>query len=165
MPLACSNRQILSKEIKNKKITVISENPANCSDTYFTGAAIEGTSQLKITYTREDYFASAQYTFIGRSDPSLIFRIKEIMQQKYDQPNTSEGKSREGEASFQWLLNDGIKLVVQRKWPDTTTFLTYSLPEHIELLKAQQKQPPNKTYLADNAAGNNLPEKVDTSFF
>ncbi|MFT4837439.1 MAG: hypothetical protein ACI9IJ_002367, partial [Psychromonas sp.] len=34
MPLACSNRQILSKEIKNKKITVISENPANCSDTY-----------------------------------------------------------------------------------------------------------------------------------
>jgi TPR repeat protein len=165
VPIACTNRQILSKEIKNQQITVISENPADWSDTYFTGAVIKGTSQLEITYTREDSFASAQYTFIGRNDPNLIVRIKESVKKKYDEPDTFQGNIIKGEAHFKWLLNDGITLVVQRKWPDTTTFVTYSLPEHIELLKAQQKKSPNKTYLADNAAGNNPPEKVDTSFF
>ncbi|ABM02945.1 Sel1 domain and tetratricopeptide repeat-containing protein [Psychromonas ingrahamii 37] len=163
--IACTNRQILSKEIKNKQITVISENPADWSDTYFTGAIVEGTSQLEITYTREDYFASAHYTFIGRSDPDLITRIKETVKQKYGEPDTSEGEPMEGEASFQWLLEDGIKLVVQRKWPDTTTFLTYSLPKHIELLKAQQKQSPNKIDLAHNKVGNKTTKKVDPSFF
>lgn len=163
--IACTNRKILSKEITNQQITVISENPLNWSDTYYTGAVIKGTSQLEITYTREDYFASAQYTFIGRNDPNLIVRIKEIVKQKYAEPDSFQGKTIEGEASFQWLLDDGIKLVVQRKWPDTTTFVTYSLPEHVELLKAQQKQSPDKTYLVDNKSENKTTEKVDPSFF
>lgn len=163
--IACTNRKILSKEITNQQITVISENPLNWSDTYYTGAVIKGTSELKITYTREDYFASAQYTFIGRNDPNLIVRIKEIVKQKYAEPDSVQGESRKGAASFQWLLDDGIKLVVQRKWPDTTTFVTYSLPEHVELLKAQQKQSPDKMYLVDNKAENKITEKVDPSFF
>lgn len=163
--IACTNRQVLSKEIKNIQITVISENPLDWSDSYYTGAVIEGTSQLEITYTREDYFASAQYTFIGRNDPNLIVRIKDRVKQKYAEPDTFQGEPIEGEASFQWLLDDGIKLVVQRKWPDTTTFVTYSLPEHVELLKAQQKQSPDKMYLIDNKAENKITEKVDASFF
>lgn len=163
--IACTNRQLLSKEIKNQQITVISENPADWSDTYFTGAVIKGTSQLEITYTREDSFASAQYTFIGRNDPNLIIAVTEIVKKKYGEPDSFEGNLIKGEARFQWLLDDGIKVVVQRKWPDTTTFVTYSMTEHVELLKAQQQQSPNKMYLAENKTGNKKNRKVDTSFF
>ncbi|MFT6987964.1 MAG: hypothetical protein ACJAT7_003830 [Psychromonas sp.] len=46
----------------------------------------------------------------------------------------------QGKASFQWLLDDGIELTITREWPDTTTFVTYSLPEHQSLLEMQQKQ-------------------------
>ena len=34
-----------------------------------------------------------------------------------------------GKISFHWTLKDNIKLVINREWPDTTTYVIYSYVE------------------------------------
>jgi hypothetical protein len=137
--IACTNREILSQKIKDQQITAINENVNDWSDKYYTGAAIKGSSQLEVTYTRENYFVSAQYTFIGREDTNLISRIKNKLALRYGPPDMQDGEVQQGGVSFHWLLEDSIKLVVHRQWPDTTTYVTYAHPDHV-LLKQQQIQ-------------------------
>ena len=45
------------------------------------------------------------------------------------------------------FLDDGIHLTVSRNWPDTTTFVLYTLPENVLLLEAQQAQSNDKTFI------------------
>jgi TPR repeat protein len=135
--IACTNREILSQKIKDQQISVINENSNNWSDKYFTGAIIKGSSELEVTYTRENYFASAQYTFIGREDVNLISRIKNKLALRYGPPDIQNGEVEKGKVSFYWLLKDKVELTAHRQWPNTTTYVTYSHPEHI-LLKKQQ---------------------------
>ena len=142
--IACSNREVLDQQIKAQNIIAIEEKSNSWSDTYFTGAVILGSSELKITYTKGDLFASAQYTFVGRNKPKLIARVKTQLAEKYGEPHQQSGDLNQGKVSFQWLLDDGIELTVKRGWPDTTTFVTYSFPEHLSLLEKQQKQSTNK---------------------
>ena len=142
--IKCTNRDIFSQQIKSQKITAISENLNNWSDIYFTGAIIRGTSQLEVFYTQEELFASATYTFIGRNKLKLIWQVKKKLVQKYGSPSSSKGDVTQGEASFQWLLADGIILTVNRGWPDTTTFVTYLFPENQALLEKQQYLSKNK---------------------
>ncbi|WP_413699661.1 hypothetical protein ACLKMH_19930 [Psychromonas sp. KJ10-10] len=130
--IACTTREILRDKIKDHNIKVIDENLQNWSDTYFTAAVITGTSQLEVTYTREDYFVSAQYTFVGRSNPDLINQVKNKMVEKYGDAQKQTGDVAKGPASFEWTLQDGINLTVHRDWPDTTTFVVYSSPEKID---------------------------------
>ncbi|MFT6987229.1 MAG: TPR repeat protein, partial [Psychromonas sp.] len=90
--IACTDRQTLRKQIKTETIIAIDEDINNLSDTYFTGAVIRGSSELEVTYTREDRFVSAKYTFVGRSNPQLIGFIKTDLAQKYGQPDSQTGE-------------------------------------------------------------------------
>ncbi|WP_051303065.1 tetratricopeptide repeat protein [Psychromonas aquimarina] len=165
LPIACSSRELLRKKIKDQKITAINEDLNSWSDTYFTGAVIRGTSELEVIYTREDLFVSAKYTFIGRSKPDLITRVKNKISKKHGQPHSQSGDVKQGKASFQWLLSDGIKLTVHRGWPDTTTFVTYSLPEHVSLLEKQQAQSKDKSYKPQSKASDEISEIPEPGLF
>lgn len=145
--IACTTREILREKIKEQKITAIDENINHWSDTYFTGAIIPGSSQLQITYSREDLFVSAQYTFVGRNKPALISQVKNKLVEKHGPPTTQSGEEKEGPASFEWVLEDGIHLSVSRAWPDTTTFVLYTSPEKQRIQEAQQLQSSDKTFI------------------
>ena len=142
--IACANREILDQQIKAQNITAIEEKSNRKSDTYFTGAVIRGSSELKVTYTENDLFAHAKYTFVGRNNPELIAHVKTQLSKKYGEPHKQSGDINQGKAGFQWLLNDGIELTVNRDWPDTTTFVTYTFPEHLSLVDNNKKQSVNR---------------------
>lgn len=146
--IACTTRESLRKQIKQQKIIAIDENNNNWSDTYFTGAVIQGSSELQVTYTREGYFVSAKYTFVGRNKPALIGEIKESFINRYGQPDTQIGVESQKAMSFEWIMDDDIHLIVSRSWPDTTTFVYYFLPEKQTLLETQLKQSDDKNFVA-----------------
>ena len=133
-------------KIKEQKIVAIDEDINHWSDNYFTGAIIKGSSELKVTYTREDFFVSAKYTFVGRSNPALIGKIKNKLAERYGPPTKQTGIENTGPASFEWFLDDGIHLTVNRFWPDTTTYVVYTCQENKQLLAAQQEQSNTKTF-------------------
>lgn len=145
--IACTTREIFREKIKQQKITAIDEDNNHWSDTYFTGAVIPGSSELQVTYTREDYFVSAQYTFVGRNNPQLISHIKNKLIKKYGPATTKNDSKEEQPISFEWQLEDGIHLKIHRGWPNTTTFVLYSLPEKVLLLERQQTQSSDKVFI------------------
>ena len=137
--IACTNRQELDQQIQSQNIHPIDEKKDHWSDTYYTGAVIKGTSELTVNYTNESQFASAQYTFVGRDKPALINQVKKLLTQKYSEPTLQKGDTTQGKASFTWFLDDGIKLTAHRGWPDTTTYVTYLLPENMTTLMKEKE--------------------------
>lgn len=158
--IACANRDILRQQIKSQKITAISENLNDWSDIYFTGAIIDGTSQLEVFYTKEELFVSAIYTFIGRNNAKLIAQVKNKLVKKYGQASSSQGDVTQGKASFQWILKDGIVLTVNREWPDTTTFVTYLDPKNKALLDKQYNESRNSV-----DSENNINDEIQSDLF
>ena len=153
--IACTNRKELNQQIQSQNIHPIDEKKDHWSDTYFTGAVIKGSSELTVNYTNELQFASAQYTFVGRNKPTLINQVKKLLTQKYGEPTLQKGDTAEGEASFTWLLDDGIELSTHRGWPNTTTYVTYSFPEHMVKL-AKEKETRQLSKLQSNEQKINL---------
>jgi len=142
--IRCADRKLLRREIKKQSIKVITEDNTLWSDTYFSGAKIKGTSELNVSYTADDQFAQATYTFVGRNNPELIVNVKQQLTKEYGQPTTTKGDISKGPATFEWMLEDEIALKVYREWPDTTTFVEYTYPEHYNLQKKQQAKSMNK---------------------
>ena len=145
--ISCADRQLLRREVKKQSIKAISENNALWSDTYFTGAIIKGTSELNISYTAEDQFAQATYTYIGRNKPDLIINVRDQLIKDYGQPSISQGNLSEGPVTFAWQLKDRILLKAFRLWPDTTTYVEYTHPENLQLQKKQQLKSMDKSQL------------------
>lgn len=158
--IACTTRKVLREKIKEQGIVIINKN--EWSDTYFTGAVIPGSSELQVTYTQENAFVSATYTFVGRDNPKLVGLMKDKLSQRYGKPDKKIGTESTGPVSFKWQLDDAIILTVSRLWPDTTTFVHYFLPETKALLDIQQKQF-NDKYKTINKQKNVT--QVDTHFF
>lgn len=146
--ISCANRSLLRTRIAEQNIKVLKEDNLGWSDTYFTGAVIKGTSELTITYTREDNFAKALYTFVGRDNPYLIAKIRNKLSERFGEPSSNKGNIVEGAASFQWILDDGIILNVYRYWPDTTTYVEYQHPTNLEKLREQQQQSLDKLFVS-----------------
>jgi TPR repeat protein len=139
--IACTDRKAFDQQIKEQKITAIEERSNAWSDIYFTGAVIQGSNELEVSYTKDNLFASAKYTFVGRDKPELINQIRTQLSKKYGEPDARSGEIKQDKASFTWLLDDGVELTINRGWPDTTTFVTYSFPEHLALMTQQKEHP------------------------
>lgn len=144
--ISCANRETLRKDIKQQSIKIISEDDLAWSDTYFIGAIVQGASELNISYTRNDLFVKAHYTFVGRNDPQLIDKIKNKIILRYGQPNSHGGGITKSENSFQWVLHDAIILKVYQLLPDTTTFVDYIQQDNLALQIIQQQQSMNKLF-------------------
>jgi len=144
--ISCTERKQLREQIKKASIKPISEHDQKWSDFYYTGAAIKGTSELQIEYTRGDLFTRAIYTFIGRDKPTLIVKVKDELVQQYGEPQETKGNVDEGKASFHWILADNIHLNVYRDWPDTTTYVEYLQPDNLTIQVKQQAESMNKQF-------------------
>ena len=138
--LRCANRDAMMAAVKKGGASVKSENKNHWGDTYHTGNVLKGSSELSVLYTVDDYFASAMYTFPSRMDAQQIARIKEMVASKYGEPDSASGSVSLGEASFSWELDDGIRVVVSRNWPNTTTYLKYTHPENYQAMQAEQER-------------------------
>ena len=163
--ISCANRHLLRSKIKQQSIKVLNENDQKWTDTYFTGAVIKGTSELAVDYTREDDFARATYTFVGRNNASLIVQLKNQLALRYGEPTSHQGDVLEGKASFQWILEDGIILNIYRNWPNTTTFVEYVQPENHALQIKQQAQSMNKQFKSEEQLAREPHQAAISPFF
>ncbi len=136
--LKCADRDHLMAAVKNAGANVIQEDKQNWGDTYHSNNILDGSSELYIGYTSDNIFAVAQYTFPGSKDTSLVTKIKETIAEQYGQPVKASSHAELGTVTHQWNLKDGIELNISRGWPDTTTYLTYTHPEHFSMMTEEQ---------------------------
>ncbi len=93
-------------------------------------------SDLNYRVGASDFFAYAEYKFPSRLDAGQIGRIERMIASKYGRPNRTSGNPEFGNASYIWF-KDGVTIKVYRGWPDTTTYLRYSVPEMVKAMNAE----------------------------
>jgi hypothetical protein len=121
VPLKCAKRNEMMIAVKQGGADAKLEDKNKWGDTYYSSSVLKGTSELLLLYTVDDLFAKAEYTFPSRMDSDQIIQVRDFVSTKYGQPDSSSGSTSAGAASFEWYLEDGITLKVNRGWPNTTT--------------------------------------------
>ena len=106
-------------------------------DSYAVHGQLAGASQLEVCYTLGNHFALAQYTFPGSMDTALVKRVIDVVASKYGRPASFSGDVNLGNVAALWNEPGGMRIVVARGWPDTTTFLGLEDPATERRMKAQ----------------------------
>ncbi len=138
--IKCANRDQMMTVIKKGGAGIKREDKKQWGDTYYTGNVLKGSSELYVTYTVDDKFALAQYTFPSHMDTMQVRKVKNLLANKYGKPDYVSGRINLGKVTYKWYQKDGIELKVSRDWPDTTTYLTYTYPKHNKLRLAEMER-------------------------
>lgn len=137
--LNCTDKTALRLASKQAGANETREDDGYWYDLYDSSALLEGTSKLSIAYSN-DKFAEAVYQFDSSMDTHKVVEVRNMVVSKYGKPATSEGNPSLGPVSYIWKLKDGIRLVVQRDWPDTTVYLKYIHPANYAAMEAEQER-------------------------
>jgi TPR repeat protein len=137
-PIRCMTRGAFRQSIANTGGKATREDSSYWYDNYESTSLLEQSRELQVGYTSEnDEFARAVYTFPSSSDREQVLRIAEMVAIKYGKPRRQSGHTEVGEVSFEWVLPDGVQLIVSRDWPDMNTYLEYIVPERFAQLKRE----------------------------
>jgi len=137
VPLSGAIRDNLRYALKQGGAVAVRENYNYWCDQYNSSSVLKGTKELSVCYSTHsdpdgwgstDFFASATYRFPSKMDSQQVVNIQKMVTSKYGKPHHSSGNPSLGKVTYTWNL-DGVNLTVYRGWPDTTTYLKYSVAD------------------------------------
>ena len=137
VPLKCINRETLREAIKKAGGRPTRENNDYWYDTYASSALLDGSSKLLSGYTLAGDIAELKYEFQSFMDSGLVVKIKKMVESKYGRPRYSDGSPNLGPVTYIWTMGDGVEITVSRGWPDTTTYLSYVVPEYKAVMEEE----------------------------
>ena len=150
VPLKCADRDVLMVAIKDGGARAIDENKDNWGDSYFAPSKRFGPSKLFVSYTHENQFAIARYTFDNKLGLTTIGEIKDVIVQSYGEPNEKLILDTAGNQKYSWHFKDGIVVELRQNLGDKVIALSYTDPISFKrMIKAQQQQqsaPPANRY-------------------
>lgn len=138
--LQCADRNQLMTAVKQAGATVKSENKNHWGDSYDSSNILDGSNQLAILYTVDNYFAKATYTFPSDMDTKQVTRVRDFVSKKYGVPQYTKGKPTLGDVTYKWNLKDEIELKVYREWPNTTTYMSFIHPKNHQMMVTEQER-------------------------
>ncbi|MDR9468320.1 SH3 domain-containing protein [Marinospirillum sp.] len=124
-----ANRSELRTAIRDTDVTVVREVDAYPYDLYDPSDWWPGATEMVVGYLPEEQlFAIAEITFRSHEDTEQVREIAEQVQKQLGPWQRVLGRRAEGPVEFEWQQG-GLRIMVHRSWPDTTTYLTYEIPE------------------------------------
>ena len=105
------------------------DKPNLICQTFKSYTILEGTSTLTLYSTLDGELSGATYLFPSPVNPKKVSEVRQMVESKYGKPNLSKGKEILGKVFHEWDLYDGIKIQIERSWPNTDVKLTYLVPE------------------------------------
>ncbi|GIU32543.1 tetratricopeptide repeat protein [Shewanella sp. MBTL60-007] len=138
--IKCAYRDTMQPAVKRAGSVVKVEGEQYWSDTYETSKVLKDSKSLSISYTLEGNFAKAKYVFPSNLDADQVIRIRGFIARKYGSQDSIKGNAKLGEVTYKWTLDDGIRIIVYRGWPDTTTYLSFESPKHLAIYDKQREQ-------------------------
>ncbi|WP_404414931.1 SH3 domain-containing protein [Marinospirillum sp.] len=124
-----ANRSELRTAIRDSDVTVVREVDAYPYDLYDPSDWWPGSTEMVVGYLPEEQlFAIAEITFRSHEDTEQVREIAEQVQEQLGPWQRVLGRRAEGPVEFEWQQG-GLRIMVHRSWPDTTTYLTYEIPE------------------------------------
>jgi TPR repeat protein len=137
VPLKCATRDDFRMTAKEAGAQATREEDNYWYDEYDSSAVLDKSKKLLVGYTNDDELAHVQYEFPSHMDTNLVVWVRDLVKSKYGWPEDSQGSPVLGEVTYTWKLKDGITVKVARGWPDTTTYLSYIVPEAKSAMEAE----------------------------
>ncbi|WP_416886139.1 SH3 domain-containing protein [Marinospirillum sp.] len=131
------DRTALRAAIQEANVQVVREVDHFPYDLYDPSGWREGATEMAIGYTlREGLFAVAEITFRSESNTEQVRQIAEALRDELGPWQRVQGRRASGPVEFEWRFGDLI-IMVHRGWPDTTTYLTYEVPQRMEIMQRE----------------------------
>lgn len=140
-----STRDELWNAISRQKLKIIRQNKNYWVDKYDSSMFLKGSTLLTMYYLSDGSFVQAEFKFPESMNTKLIHDVKELVIEAYRQYDKVDGQLSVGKMSYRWDFYDGMKILVSRGWPDTTTYLTFYYPKRIKKLNEEIDSIKNKT--------------------
>ena len=133
--LTQTGRSEMRAAIQTSGIRVVREVDHYPYDLYDPSPWAADATEMAVGYTPGDQlFAVAEITFRSFNDTEQVRQIAERVRDQLGPWQRVMGRRAEGPVEFEWR-RDGVQIMVHRGWPDTTTYLTYEIPERMEQLQ------------------------------
>lgn len=134
------NRQQMRSVLAKSQVVILRELDIYPYDLYDPSAWWSGATEMVIGYTLETQkFAVAEITFRSQQDTEQVRQVAEEIAKELGPWNRVLGRRASGPVEFEWR-KEGIRVLVHRGWPDTTTYLVYEVPANLHLMQEEIKQ-------------------------
>ena len=142
--LVGATRSSFRSALKQAGVKPLREEESYWCDKYDPNGVLKGASILYACYPHHavagkwlsNPLAYVEYTFPSTMDIHQVANIRGMVETKYGPPDRSAGSVKLGPVTYTWKL-DGVVLTVHRGWPDTTTYLKYSIPKMEETMNKE----------------------------
>jgi len=139
--LLCGSRQEFRRALARANVTPRQVDDRNWYDEYESTQVLDGSGTLDVWFTSDGaWMGRAVYDFPSNVDVEQVFRVMLMVGLKYGHPRTRSGNLAVGPVRFEWTLPDGVRVVVRREWPDTTTYLEYQNPRRLPQMEREIKE-------------------------
>lgn len=129
VPLKGATRDKLRQALKQSGMRLIRED--DYVSLYDPQNVLEGATEFMLRYIPStkvgfpEEFAIAIYKFSTFIDAQLVEKVINMVTMKYGRPSSKKGHYKVGPVQALWNLSQGMRIKVERGWPDTTTYLSY----------------------------------------
>jgi len=135
-----AERSDLRAAIREAGVKVVREVDAYPYDLYDPSPWRSGATEMALGYTLDDQsFAVAEITFRSFNDTEQVRQIAEEVRDQLGPWQRVMGRRSEGPVEFEWQRGS-VQVRVHRGWPDTTTYLTYEIPERFAAMQEALKE-------------------------
>ncbi|SFC49778.1 SH3 domain-containing protein [Marinospirillum celere] len=130
-----AERAAMRTAISEAGVRVVREVDSYPYDLYDPSPWMAGATEMAVGYTLdEELFAVAEITFRSFNDTEQVRQIAEQVRDQLGPWQRVMGRRAEGPVEFEWQRG-GVQVLVHRGWPDTTTYLTYEMPDRMEQMQ------------------------------
>jgi hypothetical protein len=109
---------------------------------YKSEKLFESSDILALACTKSGALAFARYRLPSMLDTKQVADVAKLVAAKYGKPDDLRGKADMGEVEYRWKRGE-VNITVHRRWPDTTTYLTYTVNAKLAELRAERKSKNN----------------------
>ncbi|MFK7160105.1 SH3 domain-containing protein [Marinospirillum sp. MEB164] len=132
-----ADRARLRAAIQATDVRVVREVDHFPYDLYDPSGWRSGATEMAIGYTlQESLFAVAEITFRSENNTEQVRQIAEQVSEELGPWQRVQGRRSEGPVEFEWRLGE-LTVMVHRGWPDTTTYLTYEVPQRMAIMQSE----------------------------
>lgn len=136
--LAHARRPALERALVAAHMTLKRGGKHRWYDVYHVNGALKHATILAVSFTAHGRFAKATYVFPSFISTKRLGQVVHLVMSKYGPPNKTVGYARIGPVRVIWKLPNAFEIIVKRRWPNPTTFLT--IENHRMLVRMKQEQ-------------------------
>ncbi len=140
VPLQTATRAEITRALAAAHLTLAPGGVHRWYDLYDVNGALKHASRLAVSYTQGGRFAKAVYVFPSFVSTKRIGEVINEVRAKYGPPTRLSGQLAIGPVRARWDLPQGFEIIVKRRWPNPTTFMTIENLLTLQRMKAEQRR-------------------------